>query len=140
MVKEKQSKNSLLQHPILEIKVENILLMNNPEMERMDLENFIPESLNSIINEELYVPHYQPIVNAINRKILGYEVLGRLYSITHDQFLSLGPYFHGKRFNLTQKVQVDRIIREKAIKYLKNSGNNTKLFFKLVKIYFFITG
>ncbi|MCB1158500.1 MAG: EAL domain-containing protein [Leptospiraceae bacterium] len=98
----------------------------------MDLENFIPESLNSIINEELYVPHYQPIVNAINRKILGYEVLGRLYSITHDQFLSLGPYFHGKRFNLTQKVQVDRIIREKAIKYLKNSGNNTKLFFNFM--------
>ncbi len=90
------------------------------------------ENLDVIFNEENYVPHYQPILNSLNRKILGYEVLGRWYSHTDNDFLSLGPFFHQDSYNISQKIQVDRIIREKAIRYLKESGANTKLFFNLM--------
>ena len=87
-------------------------------------------NFNTIWNDANYIPHFQPILNAANRKILGYEVLGRFYSSSEQQIISLGPYFHNKSFNLSQKAQVDRIIREKAISYLKTSGIKTKLFFK----------
>lgn len=80
------------------------------------------------LKEELYIPHFQPIINTINRSILGYEVLGRIHLENEKECSSLGPYFHDKQCNLTEKIYVDRIIREKAIKHLKNSGINTKLF------------
>ncbi|MEM7181143.1 MAG: EAL domain-containing protein [Spirochaetota bacterium] len=89
-------------------------------------------NFNNLWNDANYIPHFQPIVDAANRKILGYEVLGRLYLPSEKQITSLGPYFHNKSFNLSQKAQVDRIIREKAILYLKTSGVKTKLFFNFI--------
>lgn len=84
------------------------------------------------IGEENYVPHFQPIVNTLNQKIYGYEVLGRLYKPDIKEYSSLGSYFHNSKINISEKVQIDRIIREKAIKYLKSSGVNTRLFFNMM--------
>lgn len=92
----------------------------------------LPEVSNEFLSDDNFVPHFQPIINTITRDILGYEVLGRIYSASHKEFLSLGSFFHGKTTNLSEKVQVDRLIREKAIRYLKSTGSNTKLFFNMM--------
>lgn len=97
----------------------------------MPINPFSPD-FNTLMSEDAYVPHFQPILNAINRKILGYEVLGRYYCNQEQQFMSLGPYFHNKALNLSQKAQVDQIIREKALLHLKTSGLDTKLFFNFM--------
>lgn len=83
------------------------------------------------LNEEICVPHFQPIISVETRQILGYEVLGRVYQGEHKNYVSLGAFFHSET-NFFERVQVDRIIREKAIRYLKNTGSNTKLFFNLM--------
>ncbi len=84
------------------------------------------------LNEELCIPHFQPILNIATRQILGYEVLGRLYQGESKNYISLGAFFHSVESNFFERVQVDRIIREKAIRYLKNTGSNTKLFFNIM--------
>ncbi|MDX1960656.1 MAG: EAL domain-containing protein [Leptospiraceae bacterium] len=84
------------------------------------------------ISEDIFVPHFQPIIHTPTRKILGYEVLGRIYRGTEERFVSLGAFFHANQSNLMEKVQIDRIIREKAIRHLKNSGINTRLFFNIM--------
>lgn len=92
----------------------------------------LPEISNDFLSDDNFVPHFQPIINTVTRDILGYEVLGRIYSTSHNDFVSLGAFFHGKTTNLSEKVQVDRLIREKAIRYLKSTGTNTKLFFNMM--------
>lgn len=84
------------------------------------------------LNEEICVPHFQPIISTFTRQILGYEVLGRVYQGETKNYVSLGAFFHSPETNFFERVQVDRIIREKAIRYLKNTGYNTKLFFNLM--------
>jgi EAL domain-containing protein (putative c-di-GMP-specific phosphodiesterase class I) len=84
------------------------------------------------LNAENCIPHFQPILSTVTRSILGYEVLGRIMSGEDRNLVSLGSFFHATDSNFSEKVQIDRIIREKAIKYLKNSGTNTKLFFNLM--------
>lgn len=90
----------------------------------------IPSRLS--LNEENCVPHFQPILSTVTRNILGYEVLGRIITGESRNLISLGSFFHAADSNFSEKVQVDRIIREKAVQYLKNSGTNTKLFFNLM--------
>lgn len=84
------------------------------------------------LNEEICVPHFQPIISVVTRQILGYEVLGRVYQGENKNYISLGAFFHSSDTSFFERVQVDRIIREKAIRYLKNTGSNTKLFFNLM--------
>ena len=92
----------------------------------------LPEISDEFLSDDNFVPHFQPIINTITRDILGYEVLGRIYSTNRKDYLSLGAFFHGKTTNISEKVQVDRLIREKAIRYLKSTGSNTKLFFNMM--------
>ncbi|MCB1177277.1 MAG: EAL domain-containing protein, partial [Leptospiraceae bacterium] len=92
------------------------------------------KELNSrlFLDEENCIPHFQPIISTVTGTILGYEVLGRIFSGDTQSYTSLGAFFHNPESNFSEKVQVDRIIREKAIRYLKNTGANTKLFFNLM--------
>jgi EAL domain-containing protein (putative c-di-GMP-specific phosphodiesterase class I) len=89
----------------------------------------------SFMNEAFYVPHFQPIVNVITRNVSGYEVLGRQYSPQEDRYHSLGPFFHSNQDDILAVYNVDRIIREKAIRYLKESYSKTKLFFNIMPHY-----
>ncbi|MCE9500290.1 MAG: EAL domain-containing protein, partial [Leptospira sp.] len=92
------------------------------------------ESENEIheLSEDHYVPHYQPIVNTVTRNIMGYEVLGRFLSPESQEYMSLGPLFHGPEANKANSIHIDKIIREKAVSHLKESGSNTKLFFNMM--------
>ncbi|WCL51129.1 EAL domain-containing protein [Leptospira sp. GIMC2001] len=94
----------------------------------------IPNGIDPVfLNESFFVPHFQPILNVTTRNVSGYEVLGRLFSPTENQFHSLGSYFHGGGGDdILNVYNVDRIIREKAIRYLKDSHSKTKLFFNIM--------
>jgi EAL domain-containing protein (putative c-di-GMP-specific phosphodiesterase class I) len=86
----------------------------------------------AFLNEAFFVPHFQPIVNVTTRNISGYEVLGRLFSPTQGKHISLGSYFHGTNDDMLSVYNIDRIIREKAFRYLKDSLTKTKLFFNIM--------
>jgi EAL domain-containing protein (putative c-di-GMP-specific phosphodiesterase class I) len=84
------------------------------------------------LDEENCVPYFQPIISTLTGNILGYEVLGRIFTENSKNIISLGAFFHSEESNFSEKVQVDRVIREKAIRYLKDTGTKTKLFFNLM--------
>lgn len=84
------------------------------------------------LTEENFIPHFQPILNTISREIYGYEVLGRYFTNDKDQVTSLGSIFHNESVSLTERIQIDRIIRDKAIKHLKNSSSENRLFINMM--------
>ncbi|MCC5814840.1 MAG: EAL domain-containing protein [Leptospira sp.] len=86
----------------------------------------------AFLNEAFFVPHFQPIINVTTRNVSGYEVLGRLFSPTQGNYISLGAYFHGIDEDMLSVYNIDRIIREKAFRYLKDSLIKTKLFFNIM--------
>ncbi len=83
-------------------------------------------------NETYFVPHFQPIVNAINRSISAYEVLGRRFNPEENTYQSLGGLFHNREEDPVPVYNIDRILREKAIQRLKESSLRTKLFFNMM--------
>lgn len=84
------------------------------------------------LTEENFIPYFQPILNTISREIYGYEVLGRYYKEDKNQILSLGSIFHNDEISLTERIQIDRIIRDKAIKHLKNTSQENRLFINMM--------
>ncbi|TGN18389.1 EAL domain-containing protein [Leptospira idonii] len=87
---------------------------------------------NQFWNETHFVPHFQPIVNAINRSISAYEVLGRQFNPDENTYHSLGGLFHSREQDMVPIYNIDRILREKAVQQLKESGLRTKLFFNMM--------
>ncbi len=84
------------------------------------------------LTDENFIPHFQPILNTISREIYGYEVLGRYYTSDKNEIKSLGAIFHDENVSLTERIQIDRIIRDKAIKHLKNSSSENRLFINMM--------
>lgn len=84
------------------------------------------------LNEGYFYPHFQPIINVTTRQVTGYEVLGRLYSPQIGGYQSLGGFFHNPAEDVVAMYSVDRIIREKAVRMLKESNLRTKLFFNIM--------
>ncbi|MFH5186777.1 EAL domain-containing protein [Paenibacillus sp. TAB 01] len=58
-------------------------------------------------------PYFQPILSLQTQSILGYEALGR--RIDGGRVYSLGPFFHDHTIGEEQHLNVDRLLREKAI-------------------------
>ncbi|PJZ77464.1 EAL domain-containing protein [Leptospira neocaledonica] len=84
------------------------------------------------LGEGYYTPHYQPILDVGNRNIIGYEVLGRVFSPESNEYHSLGYHFHNPDTDTVRLVHIDRIIREKAIKHVKETGLKTKIFLNMM--------
>lgn len=101
--------------------------MIRSKMLKMNKNEQIPE----FIGEDSIVPHFQPIIQTSTRNIIGYEVLGRQF-VPPNEYKSLGPKFHNPKENIVENINIDRIIREKAVKQLKESGSNTQLFFNMM--------
>lgn len=74
-------------------------------------------------------PYFQPIVCVSTSKILGYEVLGRVQTPVGMQ--SLGPFFHDEQISDAAKVEVDRIVRYKALERFKKAGKDCLLFINI---------
>lgn len=64
--------------------------------------------------ESSIVPYFQPIISVENNKIYGYEVLGR--HLCGNTSESLGFFFNDTNVSSQEKLEVDRIVRRKAIK------------------------
>lgn len=64
-------------------------------------------------DDDAIVPFFQPIIAVDTRKIVGYEVLGRVR--TPSGVYSLGPFFHDPAVPKGAKVRADRLIRQKAL-------------------------
>jgi len=86
--------------------------------------------MNSFIEANI-IPYFQPIISIDNNAIYGYEVLGR-YIDENKNVNSLGSFFCDPDTNLEELLQVDRTIREKAIKEFSQFRNeNERLFINM---------
>lgn len=74
-------------------------------------------------------PFFQPVLAVDTYNIWGYEVLGR--KVTPLGIESLGEFFHDPAVPAEEKLEVDRLIRQKALEVFKRSGRNTRLFLNI---------
>ncbi|MGQ9497721.1 MAG: hypothetical protein ACUVRC_01790 [Desulfotomaculales bacterium] len=64
-------------------------------------------------DDDAIVPFFQPKIAVDTTKIAGYEVLGRVRTLSGVH--SLGPFFHDPAVPKGAKVKADRLIRQKAL-------------------------
>ncbi|MFZ3589458.1 EAL-associated domain-containing protein [Bacillus sp. DJP31] len=73
------------------------------------------DPLDILSNLSMVTPHFQAIFTADERKVLGYEVLGRYKS---DQgIISLGPFFQDRAIPDEYRLEVDDIVVKNALDY-----------------------
>lgn len=83
-----------------------------------------------IINPEKIIPYYQPIIAADTRKIFSYEVLGR-YIDDEGNVKSLGPIFADNLISDEKLIDIDHVVRRKAMEDFANNLSNELLFINL---------
>ncbi|MFD0682081.1 MULTISPECIES: EAL domain-containing protein [unclassified Paenibacillus] len=86
---------------------------------------------NPIPLEKELKPFFQPILSLQNQKIIGYEALGRI--VQEGRVHSLGPFFHDSTISDEHHLQVDRLLREKAISTIAQSDDNAAMLFLNLK-------
>lgn len=74
---------------------------------------------------------YQPIIALDTRRIVGYEVLGRLREPDGGGMRSLGPFFSDTRIPSDEHLRIDRLLREQAIAKLGTMPEPPALFINL---------
>ncbi|NOU92042.1 EAL domain-containing protein [Paenibacillus sp. LMG 31456] len=85
--------------------------------------------MNQVPLEKELHPFFQPILSLQNQKIIAYEALGR--RVHEGQVHSLGPFFHDPTVSDEHHLQVDRLLREKAISTIAQSDGDAMLFLNL---------
>lgn len=78
------------------------------------------------INFGQIVPYFQPIIGADQQQVWGYEVLGRIHSAGGIQ--SLGPFFNDPSADPALQRQVDRHVRDLALKKFAEEQTDGHLF------------
>jgi len=71
-------------------------------------------------------PFFQPVVSVADGAVYGYEALGRRK--TPERVESLGAFFASPEIDESEKISVDRRIREQAIQTMRQSGPDARLF------------
>ncbi|MTH53104.1 EAL domain-containing protein [Bacillus mangrovi] len=84
------------------------------------------DALDILTNKEAVVPYFQPIFNADEQVIAGYEVLGRFHD--HGEVISLGPFFEDSSVPDEYKIEIDERITESALEYALNEQQQPMLF------------
>lgn len=79
--------------------------------------------------KDLIIPYFQPVIAVDTRKIMGYEVLGRVQK--RDGVYSLGPFFHDPAVPEDTKVETDRLIRQKALELVAAVGIKANVFLNI---------
>jgi len=74
-------------------------------------------------------PFFQPIVSVSDGSIVGYEVLARIKE--DNGYRSLGSFFGDKSISFAKRLQVDRLVREKALRQWSQSNRKEKLFINI---------
>ncbi|MBT2683575.1 EAL domain-containing protein [Bacillus sp. ISL-37] len=85
------------------------------------------DALDILTNLEHVVPFFQPIFNADEHKIIGYEVLGRYINGNDD--ISLGSFFQDDTIPEEYRIEVENVVFIKAMEVASQSGEQELLWF-----------
>ncbi len=85
------------------------------------------DALDILTNLEHVVPFFQPIFNADEHKIIGYEVLGRYINENDD--ISLGSFFQDDTIPEEYRIEVENVVFTKAMDVASQSGEQELLWF-----------
>ncbi|PYZ95258.1 diguanylate phosphodiesterase [Salipaludibacillus keqinensis] len=87
------------------------------------------DPLDIIENVSHVFPHFQPIMNSEEYKVIGYEVLGQIE--INGEAQSLAPFFLDANVPVDYKWEVDKEIYHKAVKQALDDPSQPKLFFNI---------
>lgn len=82
------------------------------------------------LSTENIMPFFQPIIAIDTNEVYSYEVLGR-YIDRDGTVKSMGPFFSDKNVPSEKALELDRIIRKKAMQRYAEEGRNEYLFINL---------
>jgi EAL domain-containing protein (putative c-di-GMP-specific phosphodiesterase class I) len=85
------------------------------------------DALDILSDLDHVIPFFQPIFNAEEHKIVGYEILGRYTS--GNETISLGPFFHDEHIPEEYRIEVDNIVLTKALDLASQMGEHDTLWF-----------
>lgn len=85
------------------------------------------DALDILTDLEHVVPFFQPIFNAEEHKIIGYEVLGRY--ISGNEEISLGSFFQDDTIPEEYRIEVENVVFSKAMEIASRSGDQDLLWF-----------
>ena len=80
--------------------------------------------LDILTDLEHVIPLFQPIFNADEHRIIGYEILGRY--VSGEKAVSLGPFFLDKNIPDEYRLEVDNVVLTKG---LEKAVSLEKLFY-----------
>lgn len=85
------------------------------------------DALDILTNLEYVVPFFQPIFNADEHKIIGYEVLGRYINGSDD--ISLGSFFQDDTIPEEYRIEVENVVFTKAMEVASQTVEQELLWF-----------
>lgn len=85
------------------------------------------DALDILTDLDNVIPFFQPIFNADEHRITGYEILGR-YKSGKDS-VSLGPFFQDENIPEEYRIEVDNTVLAKALEIASLPGNEDVLWF-----------
>ncbi len=85
------------------------------------------DALDILTDLEHVVPYFQPIFNAEEHKIIGYEILGRY--VGAEQEISLGSFFDDDTIPEEYRIEVENVVFSKALELASCSGDSDILWF-----------
>jgi EAL domain-containing protein (putative c-di-GMP-specific phosphodiesterase class I) len=85
------------------------------------------DALDILTDLEHVVPFFQPIFNAEEHKIIGYEILGRYIKGKND--ISLGSFFQDETVPEEYRIEVENVVFVKAMEVASRSEDQDLLWF-----------
>jgi EAL domain-containing protein (putative c-di-GMP-specific phosphodiesterase class I) len=85
------------------------------------------DALDILTDLEHVVPFFQPIFNAEEHKVIGYEILGRFISGKDE--ISLGSFFQDDTIPEEYRIEVENVVFSKAMETASRSGDEDLLWF-----------
>lgn len=85
------------------------------------------DALDILTDLDNVIPYFQPIFNAEEHRIVGYEILGRYKS--QKETISLGPFFLDENIPEEYRIEVDNAVLTKALEIASRSEKDDVLWF-----------
>ncbi|MEH7882965.1 EAL-associated domain-containing protein [Bacillus sp. JJ1609] len=85
------------------------------------------DALDILTDLDNVIPYFQPIFNAEEHRIVGYEILGRYKS--EKETISLGPFFLDENIPEEYRIEVDNTVLTKALEIASLSEKDDVMWF-----------
>lgn len=85
------------------------------------------DALDILTDLDNVIPYFQPIFNAEEHRIVGYEILGRYKS--QKETISLGPFFLDENIPEEYRIEVDNTVLTKALEIASQSEKDDVMWF-----------